>query len=842
MNDDKFVGGTDGLANDQKGLWLHDLKHIKLSEIKGLLAGHSLRLLYLPHGLESKFRDYFCLNSANWLRKSVYGLIILYLLVVVPVGLFFEDASKPIWMWLAVAPIGVVLFCIWLLTLIKEPERYVELVLEAGVFICLTGTLSGVMLLGEHYLGQVAALESIYIIMVAFSVLKLRTMLALVGCLTAIAVASWAAWLVDTQYSALTMLLCFWIPLLICAFNGYMLEHAYRRDFVQMLCHHHEKSNLLQEMIAIGNEAKDVQAVLEYGLNRICVHMGWHLGRAYNVEQQNLGPVAASGMGGGLKLEWLRTIEHNWPEARHSELAQEAMQLGKPSWAKQGIELGEDATSTRLAFPVMIDNEVAAVLEFFSPRDERLAPNMLALMEQATNQLGRLYERDRQQQMLTRVSLEDPLTGLPNRVAFLNQLHAALSRHRRTPNYHFAVMCVGVGRFKSINESLGHASGDEVLREVARRLQMHHRPTDVIARINGAEFAILMDNIYFPEDVMALIKRIQEKFVEPVQLDGQSLNLDTSIGVAYSGQGLDVAEEILSDADTAMSQAKDTNVGYLIFEEMMRHRVQHRLRLTEDLKKAIETDQLELFYQPIVDLQSGQVSGFESLIRWNHPRLGMVSPNDFIPLAEDTQLILPLTVWVVHAAARQLQSWQEINPETMLSVNLCASYFASGSMPDEMIQIIEQHDLRRGSFRLEITETKMIDNEEACLRNLRRLAKNDIPVYIDDFGTGYSSLHYLANYQVSALKIDKSFMDRITEQGKDTIVVNMIASLGQNLGLKVIAEGVENEAQLHCLKAIGCDYVQGFLMSRPVPAQEAKRLIGMQLVGVMPESQFGAGA
>lgn len=834
---DKGQGAIADVAPHSKnGLWLDELQNTNLRQLRELLNGKGLSLFRLPVELEVAFRSYFRASSAHLLRKSVYGLIALYLLVVVPVAWLAVGDYKLTWLSTSVAPIGIVLMGVWLVSQMSHAERYVEAALAGGVFVCLVGTVYCALALDGYYFGLVAAFEAIYVIIVAFSVLKLRTRLALSGCLAAALLASTMATLQGIDVNGLNLLLFFLVPVLICSLNGCMLEHAARRDFVQMLCHQKEKASLMQEMEAIGKEASDIDAVLEFCLTRVCSHMDWVSGRATLAEQQCLGPVQISSVSAGVTAEVLQTIEKNWPENLPSDLGQDVARFGRPAWAKQSVDLGEGGGSTRLAFPVQIGTEVVAVLEFFSPRDEGMNASVLSLMEQVSQQLGRVFERVRQERALHRVAMEDRLTGLPNRAAFLSDINAALSRGDRHPEYQFCVLFIGIDRFKWINDSLGHLAGDQVLKEVSRRLCEHLRPTDVVARMSGDEFAILMDDIHFPEDAVTLVSRVREKFTAPVDIDGQSINITTSIGIAYSDYGYYAPEDVISDADTAMSLAKRTSRGgYQIFDESMREQVKYRLKLTEDLKLAIEADELELYYQPITCMQSGRVAGFESLVRWRHPDMGMIFPDEFIHLAEETRLIIPLTKWVIRTAARQLGLWQrQVDPELMMSVNLCASYFASASMPEEVLAVMREYSVHPGSLRLEITETEIIENEAACMRNIQRLSLDSIPVYIDDFGTGYSSLNYLANYRVSALKIDKSFLDKITEGDKEAIVVRTIASLGRSLDMKVIAEGVETPEQLDCLLEIGCDYIQGYLVAKPLPAAAALELIGQTVIDVAP--------
>lgn len=813
--------------------------------LRALLSASVFSLLRLPPALEAEFRRSFRERSATLLQRSVYGLIALYLLVVVPVALLSVGVGQATWVRYAVMPIGIVLLMVWISTRVAALQRFVETTLGIGVFICLFGTIYGSNLLQNNFFGQVAAYETIYVLIVAFSVLRLPTRISIGGSLSAFALAFFLSLANSVQPSLLNSLLFFFVPLLICAINGYMLEYAARRDFVQTLCHSQEKTMLLQDMAAVGNDAGDVQSMLEFALARICTNMGWIVGHACLIDPEEGEREVIRHVAVDIDSRWFDHIEDAMPPSSLSGLVSKVLHLDRAAWNIESVHLPGAAhllpvKTTRLAFPVRIDIEIAAVLEFISPRHEQPDEHMLMLMDQVGQQLSRAIESRRLQQQAKKNALLDSLTGLPNRASLFQHLRIALSRAKRRDDYHFCVVFIDVDRFKWVNDSLGHASGDLLLQEMGRRLQGSVRPGDIVARLGGDEFAVLLDDVSSIAVATSTVNRLKQELDLPWHLANHDVDVGVSMGIAmYAPQHVE-PEELLRDADTAMYRAKHQGRGgYVVFAEGMREQAMDRLKMLAELRRAIEGDQLRLHYQPIVSLDSGVVSGFEALVRWQHPELGMIAPDQFIPLAEETGLVMPLTQWVLREACRQLGIWQQLHPATTpfgVSVNLCAHYFAQADMPDQVQAIMQAAGVRRGSLRLEITETQIIENADVCMDNINRLDADDVRVYIDDFGTGYSSLNYLANFRVNALKIDRSFMTGLESGGKEAIVVRAITSLSRHLGLDVIAEGVETPAQLLCLQNLGCQYVQGYLMSQAVDAEAAGQLIGRQLTPALSQT------
>jgi diguanylate cyclase (GGDEF)-like protein len=421
-------------------------------------------------------------------------------------------------------------------------------------------------------------------------------------------------------------------------------------------------------------------------------------------------------------------------------------------------------------------------------------------------------------------AFHDSLTELPNRHFFSNHLKELLKKNIRT----FAVLFLDLNRFKTINDSLGHSVGDLLLVNVAKRLKSVIRNGDVVARFGGDEFAIVLENVENIEQAIKLAEKIQKTLSAPFSLSGRRIFSSSSIGIAMNNADYENVEDILRDADIAMYYAKEHDEGFAVFDQEMHTKVVSLMQTESDLRYALERREFYLNYQPIVELNSGELVGFEALVRWNHPTRGMVPPTEFIPLCEDTGLILPMTFWVIREACEQIKKWQIIIPHNnsiSVSVNISGKHFAESDLVQQIKQILAETGVNPHCLKLEITESEVMANAENVIDMLKQLKALGLKLMIDDFGTGYSSLSYLHRFPTDTLKIDRSFVSKMDESNENCEIVKTILSLADTLNFSVIAEGIETKQQLRLLKGLGCEYGQGYLFSRPLPKQEAEALL-----------------
>jgi diguanylate cyclase (GGDEF)-like protein/PAS domain S-box-containing protein len=421
----------------------------------------------------------------------------------------------------------------------------------------------------------------------------------------------------------------------------------------------------------------------------------------------------------------------------------------------------------------------------------------------------------------------DPLTDLPNRVEFMIHLKAAIERANAHDLTKFAVLFLDLDRFKVINDSLGHIVGDKLLKQIANRLRTYVRPGDVVARLGGDEFTILLNRTGGVSDVEMVADRLQRNLSKPFVIDGYEVFTSASIGIIVSDDIMRQPEDFLRDADAAMYRAKESGKArYEIFDREMLDRNKNLLQLETDLRHAVDENQFEVLYQPIVDLEDGVVREFEALIRWRHPKNGLILPNDFIHIAEETGLIIPIGKWILGESCRQIAAWQKRSRSPLtVSVNLSAKQLMHPSLSGVVRNILDETGLRASQLRLEVTENTVMENQDRALSLLQELSSMGLSLATDDFGTGYSSLSYLQTFPFERLKIDRSFIAQMMENERSKVIVKTILMLGENLGIQVVAEGIEREDQLAILKDLGCRYGQGYLFSPPVDAATAKRQI-----------------
>jgi diguanylate cyclase (GGDEF)-like protein len=618
-----------------------------------------------------------------------------------------------------------------------------------------------------------------------------------------------------------------------------------------------QQLKLLEKIAVAANETASIRDALHFAIRMVCEFTGWTLGHACLVERDDdgsrLAPTTiwhASDEGRMHEFQRLTESTHFQPGAG---LPGRVLATGAAAWI---AEITDDpnfprADAARLAgikagfaFPILVGSEIVAVLEFFTDKVPEPDSVVLNLMTQIGTQLGRVVERTRAEEKLVHDASHDPLTGLPNRALFIDRLKQALARNHRRPDYNFAVLFVDLDRFKLVNDSLGHGIGDRLIVEVGARLVASLRSTDTalppdrdaseshtVARLGGDEFTVILDDIRDVSDAVAAADRINERLKEPFRFDGQELYVSASVGIVSSASGYASDSDILRDADLAMYQAKALGKARCqVYDPSMHTSALRRLALESNLRRALQNDEFLLHYQPIVALGSEEIVGFEALLRWRKSATELIYPGDFIQVAEDTGLIEPIGIWVLRTACSTMRQWQMEFPRESpltISINLSVRQFAQPDLVQQVEEIICEIGIDPETVRLEITETVAMVDAERTMKILHQLRDIGVRFSIDDFGTGYSSLSYLHRYPVDVLKIDRSFVTRINDGIDGLQIVQAIMSLARSLDMQVVAEGTESESHIACLKAVGCQFAQGFLFSKPVDATTAHGLLGL---------------
>ncbi|MBA4374195.1 MAG: diguanylate cyclase [Thermodesulfovibrio sp.] len=437
-----------------------------------------------------------------------------------------------------------------------------------------------------------------------------------------------------------------------------------------------------------------------------------------------------------------------------------------------------------------------------------------------------ITERKIAEEQLIYDAFHDALTGLPNRALFMDRLKHRIRQVQksalRQPPYRFAALFLDLDRFKIINDSLGHLVGDQLLISVSQRLSEAVRPEDTVARLGGDEFAIILEDILDREHAEQITERLQENLSLPFYIEGNEVFTTASIGIALSSAEYERPEEMIRDADIAMYQVKGKGkASHEVFETGMYTSTVERLHLETDLRRAVEHQEFILHYQPIIELCNDRLIGFEALVRWNHPQRGLIYPLEFIPLAEETGLIIQIGEWVLREACRQLNAWKTdhaMHSPLKMSVNISSRQFLQHDLPEKIRQILGSNSLDGVNLTIEITESMIMENVDSAIEILNQLRDMGVHIHIDDFGTGYSSLSYIHRFPVNALKIDRSFVEKMHEDDENMEIVKTIISLARNLNLELIAEGLETPDQLSQLKELNCHYGQGYFLSRPLDA------------------------
>lgn len=450
--------------------------------------------------------------------------------------------------------------------------------------------------------------------------------------------------------------------------------------------------------------------------------------------------------------------------------------------------------------------------------------------EQISYVVGRnITERKIAERVLEHNALFDTLTNLPNRTQFMNHLQKAIQQYEEDSTRGFAMLFLDLDRFKIINDGLGHLIGDKLLIAIADRIKAVLRPGDIVARLGGDEFTLLIHNVKDVSDATNVAERIQNHLSNPFKLDNYEVFTSASIGIIIADKTKRTPEDFLRDADSAMYRAKDSGKArYEIFDQEMLTRNMNLLQVETDLRKAIERNEFRVFYQPIVCLQTGELKEFEALIRWQHPQYGLVSPIDFVGIAEETGLIIQIGEWILKEACRQTKFWQKTLPfqqNLEISVNLSSKQLMHPALNSQVRNILEATQLDPKYLKLEVTESIVMENAETALNVLNELTSLGINISTDDFGTGYSSLSYLHQFPFKRIKIDRSFIGKMDTDVKSEAIVRTILMLADNLGFEVVAEGIENINQLKKLQTLGCAYGQGYLFSKPVSETDAAKLL-----------------
>ncbi|ERT09674.1 diguanylate cyclase domain protein [Lyngbya aestuarii BL J] len=440
----------------------------------------------------------------------------------------------------------------------------------------------------------------------------------------------------------------------------------------------------------------------------------------------------------------------------------------------------------------------------------------------------RTQELEEVHAQLTTLAFHDELTGLPNRALFINSLNEALKNNQADSSDQFALLYIDCDRFKVVNDSLGHSVGDRLLTAVAHRLSNALPQVNILARLGGDEFAIILTNIQEIKPAVEVAEKVIETLSTPFKLEKYDVYVNASIGIALSNSSYTQPQQILRDADAAMYRAKKQGNRYQVFDPTMHQKAVQTFQIETDLRKAISLNEFRLNYQPIIDLKTNKLIGFETLVRWFHTNRGLISPIEFIPVAEETGLIIPIGYWILEEACQQLKTWQNqglADEELTININLSARQFSQIDLIDQIDKILKKIDLDSRSIKFEITESAIMENQQKAQNILEQIRDRDIQICLDDFGTGYSSLSYLDCFSIDTLKIDKSFTGRLDGTFEKRGLVPVIINIAHHMGMNVVAEGVETEEQLNQLKELDCDFGQGYFFAKPLDKENATKLL-----------------
>ena len=584
-------------------------------------------------------------------------------------------------------------------------------------------------------------------------------------------------------------------------------------------------------------------------IRTICDTLNWHCGSRWALDKE-AGLLRCFECWGVDSPEIQEFVDENSKHTMTPELGSDqglvrgAYNTGKPVWIADltratGFKRAALVTKADLhgafCFPLLDGNEVLGVMEFFH-RGVREPDDMLIHITQSIGrQIGQYLVRKQAEETLQFVATHDSLTKLPNRAMFQDRLENAAARAKRNRT-RLAVLFIDLDRFKFINDTLGHDAGDALLREVARRLTAELRASDTVARLGGDEFVVLIEEIAEPVHAGTVAHKLVGTLGESFLLSGQDYRVTGSVGVSIYPDDTDDVRTLLKNADTAMYRAKEQGKNaFQFYSPQMNVNTTERLTLESSLHRALDRNELVLHYQPLVDIRSGRITGAEALVRWQHPELGLMPPAKFIPLAEETGLIIPIGEWVLGAACERNRAWERAGlPHLRIAVNLSPLQFMRGDLVKTVERVLARTGCKPTALELEITEGMVMRDPENAAALIQKLKEMGIHVAIDDFGTGYSSLAHLKRFPVDSLKVDRSFVMDIPGDANDMAITAAIISMAHNLGMKVIAEGVETREQLDFLRGQGCDGLQGFYFSKPLPEEQVITLLQQAREGGFP--------
>jgi diguanylate cyclase (GGDEF)-like protein len=507
-----------------------------------------------------------------------------------------------------------------------------------------------------------------------------------------------------------------------------------------------------------------------------------------------------------------------------------AFEVGGVDFISKPIQVKE--VLVRVKNQISLQLAKAKITELNQDLEKRVYQRTIKLKTVVQKLRQEINERRRVQQQLIHDALHDSLTGLPNRALLIERIEFAIAHAKRNPSYRYGLLFIDLDRFKVVNDSLGHFIGDQLLIAVSNLLHECVRENDLVSRLGGDEFVILLDGIDNVQDVTSIGERIQQKLRSPFELEGQHIFTSASIGIVFSSDEYGNPADLMRDADIAMYRSKDEGKArYTIFDQKMYDETLKLVELENNLRFALKRGELAMHYQPIISVDSNNLVGFEALIRWHHPERGLISPVEFIPIAEDTGLIVEIGEWLLKEACQQLQVWRQqfafipkINSLKM-SINLAIQQLQEPDFINKLDQILVETGLDGSSLRLEITESVLIEPEGNIQNTLRKIKNRNIKLSIDDFGTGYSSLSYLRRFPIDNLKIDRSFIHQMNFDSENFEIVRLIITLAKTLGMKTISEGVETSLQLNQLKGLGCEFAQGYLFSIPLAPKEIESML-----------------